>query len=85
MKNKLTKKEVEKKIEDFFINIKNKKPEQIKKIKRLAMHYKIKLKDKKKMFCKKCYSNKLKTESIKKCMKKVRCCGCGKIIRWKVK
>ena len=46
MKTKLTKEQANKKINYFFKILKNKKPEQIKKIKRLAMHYNIKLCDK---------------------------------------
>ena len=59
MKTELTRKEAEKKINEFFLYIKSKGPEQIRKIKRLAMHYKIKLKDKRKLFCQKCFSDKI--------------------------
>jgi len=85
MKTKLGKKEAEEKIKAFFQNIRDKTPEQIKKIKRLAMHYNIKLKEKKKKFCKFCYSPKLKVKKIKKGMKIVKCENCGKISRWKIR
>ncbi|MBI2629878.1 hypothetical protein HYW76_02140 [Candidatus Pacearchaeota archaeon] len=38
------KREIEKEMADFFKNINSKKKEEIKKIKRKAMHYKIRLK-----------------------------------------
>lgn len=85
MKTKLTKKQAEEKIKDFFKNIKRKKPEEIKKIKRLAMHYNIKLGEKRKKFCKFCFSPKLKVKKIKKGIKIVECENCGKISRWKIK
>lgn len=85
MKNKSSKKDVEKKIEDFFKNIKNKDSESIRKIKRLAMHYHIRLKDKRKKFCQKCFSTSLRTKKIKNRMKLVECENCKKIYRWKVK
>lgn len=82
---KLSKTEAEKEIKEFFENIKNKTPKQIKKIKRLAMRHNIKLKEKRKLFCKKCYSTKLKTLGIKNKIKKVKCETCGNIIRWKIR
>jgi len=82
---KLTKKQAEKKIEEFFSCIKEKTPEQIRKIKRLAMHHSIKLREKRKLFCKKCYSAKLKVRGIKKGIKEVICGSCNFVFRWKVK
>jgi len=55
MVNKFSKKEVEKKINHFFESISKKTPKEIKKIKKLAMHYKIRLGNYKRLFCKKCY------------------------------
>ena len=78
----LTKTEAEEKIQEFFQNLKNKTPEEIKKIKKLAMHYNIKLKDKRKLFCKKCYSNKLKIKRIKNKIKTIQCQNCGYVGRW---
>ena len=85
MKTTLTKKQAEEKIEGFFKNIKNKNKEQIRKIKRLAMHYKIRLKEKRKKFCQKCFSTKLKTVRIKNKVKTVKCQECEEIYRFKVK
>jgi RNase P subunit RPR2 len=84
MKIKLSRKQVEEKIENFFPKIAGKTPEEIRKMKRLAMHHKIKLKEKKKLFCKYCYSNKLKVKSIKKGVKSVECEDCKKVRRWRV-
>jgi len=85
MKN-ISKKDAEKIIEDFFLDIKNKTSKQVKKIKSLAMNKKISLKDKRKLFCKKClapYSEKEKIR-IKKSMKSIECKNCGKVNRWKI-
>ena len=86
MKN-ISKSDAEKRIEDFFLDIKSKNPKQVKKIKNLAMNKKISLKGKRKLFCKKCltpYSGKEKLR-IKKGMKSVECLKCKKINRWKIK
>lgn len=80
----MNKKEAGKKIEDFFENIKEKNPEEIRKVKRLAMHYKIRLKEKRKKFCKYCYSTKLKVRKIAKNKKTLECESCGKLMRWKI-
>lgn len=85
MKTKLTKKEAGEKIKDFFKSIENKTAKDIKKIKRLAMRYNIKLGKLRKKFCKYCYSTKLRVKSVKRGMKTVRCLVCGKISRWKIK
>ena len=87
MKIKLSKTESKEKIEEFFKDIKNKTPKEIKKIKRLAMNKKISLKEKRKLFCKHClmpYSGKEKVR-IKKGIKSIECFNCGKIARWRIK
>lgn len=84
---KISKKEAEGEIEDFFLNIKHKTPKQIKKIKRLASNKKIPLKEKRKLFCKKCfnpYSGNEKTR-IKKGMKSVVCLNCKHLSKWRIK
>ena len=81
-KQKVTKKEI---IE--LLN-KAKSEKDVKKIKRLAMHSKIKLGGLRKKFCKKCYSlfDSSNCEiRIKKGFKVVRCLGCGYISRYKLK
>jgi RNase P subunit RPR2 len=87
MKKGLTKKQAEKEIEEFFKNIYKTKPgaKEIKKIKRLAMKYNIKLKENRKTFCKKCFSTRLKTKSVKDKIKRVKCSDCGYFSRWKIK
>lgn len=82
---KLIKSEAEQEIKDFFKNLKDKQPRDIKKIKRLAMKHNIKLGSLRKKFCKKCYSTDLRVKSIKNKMKTVECENCGKISRWKLK
>jgi len=86
MKTKLSKSQVQKKIEDFFSDIKNKTPREVKQIKRLAMSKNLPLREKRKLFCKKClmpYKNpKIR---IKKNKKVVECENCGYVARWKIK
>lgn len=86
MNIKISKTDAQEKIEEFFKDIKSKNPKEIKKIKRLAMNKKISLKEKRKLFCKKCltpYKNpKIR---IKKETKSIECQNCGKINRWKIK
>ena len=57
MKKKLTRKEAKEKIEDFFKQEKELDPKYVKKIKRLAMAYNIKLGAYRKKFCKKCFND----------------------------
>jgi len=85
MKKSKSKLEAEKQINDFFNNIKEKSLKDVKKIKRLAMSYKIKLGEKRKLFCKKClmpYKNpKIR---IKNKTKIVICENCKSISRWNI-
>ncbi len=88
MKKTLSKKEAIRKIEEFFSSddFKDKTPKEVKKIKRLAMAYNIKLKELRRKFCKKCltpYRNpKIR---IRNKIKSVTCENCGYIARWKLK
>jgi RNase P subunit RPR2 len=82
---KISKTEAKEKIEEFFSDIKNKTPRQIRKMKKLAMKHSIKLEDLRKKFCKKCYSPDLKIKSVKKKIKTIECGNCGNLMRWKVK
>ncbi len=81
---KASKEEAEERINKFLKNIKNKSRKEIKNIKRIAMKHNIKLKEKKKKFCKYCYSPNLKVLSIKKNVKRVECKDCGKIMGWRI-
>ena len=85
MKKKITKAEAKEEIEEFFKDIKAKAPKDVKKIKRLAASYKIPLKEKRKMFCKKCLSiYKSPKIRIKSGKKSVECENCLHIIRYKI-
>ena len=61
---KSSKKEIKEQVENFFKDIKNKSPKEIKKIKKLAMSKNLPLKEKRKLFCKKCL-NPYKTPKIR--------------------
>ena len=84
---KLSKLQAKDGIEEFFREIKNKTPKEIKKAKKLAMKHNIKLGGKRKLFCKKCYvsfsSGNSKTRIIKG-KKTITCSGCGYVSRWKL-
>ncbi len=87
MNIKISKSEASEQIEKFFRDIKTKSSKEIKKIKRLAANKKIPLKEKKKLFCRKClnpYSGNEKIR-IKNNMKSTKCLECGFISRWRVK
>ncbi len=82
---RLTKSEAEKEIKEFFENLEEKTPEEIKKIKRLTMEHNIKLGNLKKRFCKKCYSFLKNSEiRIRKGKRRVKCKNCGYVSRWKI-
>ena len=83
---KNSKKEAEKEINDFFKNINNKTPKEIKKIKKFAMSQNIKLKEFRKKFCKKCLTPyKIPKTRIKKRIKSITCKKCGYVSRYKLK
>ncbi len=86
MKKTLLKSGAEKQIKGFFKNIKDKTPKEVKKIKRLAMAYNLPLKEKRKLFCKKCFAPyKNPKIRIKNKVKLVKCEGCGYLGRWGLK
>ena len=82
--SELTRKEAQEKINDFFKNLDGKSGDEIKKIKKLAMKFNIRLGNLRKKFCKKCLSPNLKVRGIKKGTKHVECQECGNLMRWKV-
>ena len=83
MKTRISKTEVREQIDSFFKKS-NFSPKEVKKIKRLAMKYKISLKEERKKFCKKCL-NKLKGKTrISKIYKTTECDYCGYINRHKL-
>ena len=84
---KISKTETEKRINEFFREIKNKSPKEIKKIKKLAMNQNVPLKEKRKLFCKFCltpFSGKEKIR-IRDKIKIVECSSCGKANRRKLR
>lgn len=76
--------EAREKIEEFFNNIKSKNKEEIKKMKNLASHNHIRLGEKRRLFCKHCFSTKLKVRKIAKEQITKECLGCGKRMRWRI-
>ena len=86
MKKEISKKEAINQIEKFFEEIKNKRPKEIKKIKKLAMNNKIRIKDKRKLFCKYCLTpfneSKIRIRDSKKI---ITCNKCNKISRYLIK
>ena len=86
MKKSLSKKEAEKKVSEFFKDFKNRTPKEFKKINKFSMTYKIPLKERRKLFCKKCYHPYINSKiRIKKGKKIIVCENCGKISRWRIK
>jgi RNase P subunit RPR2 len=86
MKKTLSKTEAERQIDEFFHHIKEKTPKEVKKIKRLAMSYKIKLGERKKLFCKYCFNPYIAPGvRIKDDMITITCEDCKKVVRWKFK
>ena len=82
----LSKTEAEKQIREFFSNIKDKTPKEIKKIKKLAMKNNIALSNLRKKFCKKCFSPYKNSKiRIKDNIKSVTCENCGYVSRWRIK
>jgi len=67
------------------LNIDDKTPKEIKKIKKLAMSHNISLKEKRKLYCRKCFDPyKNPKIRIKKGIKSVECKKCNYISRWKL-
>ncbi|PIN90904.1 hypothetical protein COU60_01010 [Candidatus Pacearchaeota archaeon CG10_big_fil_rev_8_21_14_0_10_34_76] len=87
MKKKITKKEAQDRIIEFFRQAEEIEPKNFRKIKRLAMSYNIKLGNYRKIFCKECYSDiryhKGKVR-IKNMHKIVECSKCGFLNKWKI-
>jgi RNase P subunit RPR2 len=86
MTKKISKTEAKKQIEKFFLNVKNKNSKEVEKIKKLAMSFNLPLKEKRKIFCKKCLSPyKTQKMKIKNKIKSVTCENCGYVNKWKIK
>jgi len=86
MKKTISKTEAKQQIEEFFEDIKSKSPEEVQKIKKLAMKYKIPLKDKRKLFCKNCLNpHKNPSIRVKNDLIRINCGECNYTSRWKIK
>lgn len=83
MRPDLSKTEAKRKIDDFFLK-NDFSADDTKKIRRLAMKYKIKLGSYRKRFCKECLSNLKGKTRISKGYKTVVCADCGYKNRWKL-
>lgn len=79
---KMNKKQAEEKINLFFREKHSK--EDVRKIKKISMRYRIKLKDFRKKFCNRCFSMNLKFRKVKGNRKTVECSDCGNLMRWKI-
>lgn len=83
--NELSKSEVKQKIDEYFSKDKIEANE-TKKIKKIAMTHRISLKDHRKRFCKKCYSDLKEGKArISKEYKQIICNICEMKNRWKLK
>jgi len=84
----MNKKEIKERIEEFFQDIVNKHPKEVKKIKKLGMSINYKLGDLRKRFCKNCYSPLIPLLTCKvrinKGIKTVTCNICSTKNRWKL-
>jgi len=76
MKIKINKIEVKKKIEEFFKR-KDFTPEQLKKVKRIAMKFNIKIGDYRRSFCKKCLNPLSGKITLTKTHKTITCKRCN--------
>lgn len=82
---KLSKTQTKEDIEEFFKDIENKNSKEVKKIKKIAMSKNIALKEKRKLFCKKCFAPYIKPKiRTKNKMKTLVCDKCGGVSRWKI-
>ena len=86
MNKKIPKVQAKEKINQFFSNINSKTSKDVKKIKKIAMNHNLKLKEKKKLFCKKCLTPyKNRKIRIKNNVKTLVCGNCNYVSRWKIK
>jgi len=86
MKEKISKSEASEEIEHFFLDIEKRSSEEVKKIKKLAASFNIKLGDRRKLFCKNCLAPyKEPSIKIKNGFVNVVCENCGSLNRWKFK
>ena len=83
---KLSKTEARKNIEEFFSDLRDKTPKDIRKIKRFAMKHNIKIGEKRKLFCKVCYNAYIHPSiRVNKGILKIVCDRCENVGRWGIK
>ncbi|MGV8142494.1 MAG: hypothetical protein ACP5NS_02545 [Candidatus Pacearchaeota archaeon] len=83
---KLSRKEAQSIVEEFFDNSQRIEPAKVKKMKSFAMTHRIRLGEYRKRFCKKCYVDlSLGRVRLNKKHKQVTCGVCGAINRWAIK
>jgi len=86
MKTKLSKTEANQEIEEFFSEVNSKTPKEIKKIQRLAKSKNIKLGEKRKTFCKKCFNPYINPSVVvKNGFIRIICDKCESKSKWKIK
>ncbi len=78
-----SKQEAKNKIDEFFSKSEF-SPEEAKKMKRLAMKYRLSLKEHRKKFCKKCFSQLKGKTRVSKTHKSIECEKCKTIKRFKL-
>jgi len=83
MKTNLSKTQAKEKVEAFFKK-QNFDKEEMRKIRRIAMKFKIRLKDKRKTFCKHCLSKLKGSVRINKGYKTIQCSFCNFKNRFKI-
>lgn len=82
---KTSKTEAKEKIREFFQDIQDRTPKEVKKIKRLAMSHNLPLKENRKKFCKKCLSPyKNPKIRIRRKIKIMTCENCGYPSRYRI-
>jgi RNase P subunit RPR2 len=83
MRDLITKTEAKKRIEQYFSK-NDLNPKETKKIKKLAMQYRIRLREERKRFCRKCFRDLMDGKvKISKTQKTV-ICKCGFVNKWKI-
>ncbi len=86
VKKTISRTQAKKQIKEFFEDLKGKTPKEVRKIRRLAMGYNIKLEEKKKLFCKKCFAPyNFPGVKIKNDLITISCDSCDHKSRWKIK
>ena len=85
MVKKISKIQAKEEIDLFFSDMKSKNSKNVRKMKKLAMNHNIKLGDRKKLFCKKCFTpHNNSSINLKKSFMNIICGKCAHKNRWKL-